>query len=134
LLKEVDPLKSSRLKLSMNVTVTVSAAILRLKGRICFKHEAALFSTIAQQFLKNRQHLVIEISGIEMVDSAGIGELVLLSMQARAMGCDVRIVAPAKRVRQVLELTNVASLFEIYPTVDAALDSLPARWSKVLCS
>jgi len=108
----------------MNVTVTVSAAILHLKGRICFKHEAALFSTIAQQFLKNRQHLIVELSGIEMIDSAGIGELVLLHMQARATGCDVRIVAPAKRVRQLLELTNIASLFETYPSVDEALGGL----------
>ena len=96
----------------MNVTVSASAAILRLKGRICFRHEAALFSTIAQQFLRNRQHLILELSRIEMIDSAGIGELVLLYMQARATGYEVRIVAPAKRVRQLLELTNIASLFD----------------------
>lgn len=127
-------MKSSPLKLSMNVTVSASAAILRLKGRICFKHEATLFSTIAQLFLKNRQHLIVELSGIEMIDSAGIGELVLLYMQARATGCEVRIVAPVKRLRQLLELTNIAGLFETYSTVDAALDSLPSRWSKVLVS
>jgi anti-anti-sigma factor len=133
-LKEVDPLKSSRLKLSMNVSVTTSAAILSLKGQICFKHEAALFSTIAQQFVKLGKHLIVEFSGIETIDSAGIGELVLLHMQARAAGCEVRIVAPAKRVQHLLELTNVASLFETCSSVDAALISLPTKWSKLLVS
>ena len=127
-------MKSTRLKLSMNVSVTPTAAILRLKGRICLKHEAALFSTIAQQFLKNRQHLILELSGIEMIDTAGIGELVLVYMQARAAGSEVRIVAPAKRVRELLDLTNIACLFETYSSVDTALDSLPARWSKLLVS
>ena len=127
-------LKSGRLKLSVNVSVTTSAAILGLKGRICFKHEAVLFSTIAQQFLKTGKHLVVELSGIDIIDSAGIGELVLLHMQARAKGCEVRIVSPGKRVQQLLELTNVASLFETCSSVDAALSSLPAKWSKILVS
>lgn len=134
LLKEVETLKSSRLKLSMNVTVTTNAAILGLKGRLCFRHEAAIFSTIAQQFLKIGKHLIVELSGIEAIDSAGIGELVLIHMQARAAGCEVRIVAPAKRVRQLLELTNVASLFETCSSVDAALTSLPSKWSKAMVS
>jgi len=132
LLKEVDPLKSSRLKLSIHVSVTTRAAILGLTGRICFKHEAALFSIIAQQFLKIGKHLIVELSGIEMIDSAGIGELVLLHMLARAAGCEVRIVSPAKHVRQLLELTNVAMLFETCSSVDAALTSLPPKWSKLL--
>ena len=127
-------MKSSRLKLSMNVSVTNSAAILGLKGRICFKHEAAFFSAIAQQFLKVGKHLVVELSAVETIDNAGIGQLVLLHMQARAAGCEVRIVSPAKRVQQVLELTNVASLFESCSSVDAALSSLPEKWPKLLVS
>ncbi|MBV9181568.1 MAG: STAS domain-containing protein [Acidobacteria bacterium] len=132
--KEVDPLKSSRLKLSMNVSVTGNAAILGLNGRICFKHEAALFSAIAQQFLKIGKHVVIELSAVEAIDNAGIGALVLLHMQAQAAGCEVRIVSPGKGVQQVLELTNVASLFESCSSVEAALSSLPEKWSKLLVS
>jgi anti-sigma B factor antagonist len=112
------------MKLSVRVTETAGAAILYLTGRICFREEAALFSRIAAPFLSSGKHLILELSKVENLDSAGIGELVLLHMQACAAGCEVCMVAPSKRVLDMLELTNVASLFSVCPTLDAALTSV----------
>ncbi|MBV9626203.1 MAG: STAS domain-containing protein [Acidobacteria bacterium] len=112
------------MKLSVKVGESAGAAILYLRGRICFREEAALFSRTAVECLHSGKHLILELSNVESLDSAGLGELVLLHMQACAAGCEVRMVAPSKRVQELLELTNVASLFSVCPTLDAALTSV----------
>jgi len=70
---------------------------------------------------------VLELSRVRAVDSAGIGELVLVHMQAQACECAVRIVAPTSGVQNLLELTNVASLFETFADVETAIASLTAE-------
>jgi anti-anti-sigma factor len=102
-------------------------AVLYCSGRICFREEARKFSQIAIDLLRKRNHLVLELSRVRAVDSAGIGELVLVHMQAQACECAVRIVAPTSGVQNLLELTNVASLFETFPDVETAIASLTAE-------
>jgi anti-anti-sigma factor len=66
---------------------------------------------------------VLEFSDVKAMDSAGIGELVLVHMQARAFECVIRLAAPTPQVQGLLELTNVAALFEIHSTVESAVAS-----------
>jgi anti-sigma B factor antagonist len=116
--------KDARLKLSVNVSEFGETVILHCEGRICFRDEAMLLSRRAGPFLEDHRNLILDLACARMLDSAGVGELVLIYMRASAAECTVRIASPNKRVRDLLELTNVASLFEIYPTVEEALASL----------
>jgi anti-anti-sigma factor len=92
-------------------------------GRICFREEAQKFSRAVVQVLSSGKSVVLEFSDVKAMDSAGIGELVLVHMQAQAFECAIRLAAPRPQVQGLLELTNVASLFEIYPTLESALAS-----------
>jgi anti-sigma B factor antagonist len=56
-----------------------------------------------------------------MIDSAGLGELALLLTWARALGCTIKLAAPNHRVQELLALTNLASVFEIHPTLETAM-------------
>ena len=103
------------------------AVILHCSGRICFREHARKFSQAAVELLSQHNNLIIELSRVKAMDSAGIGELVLVHMQAQAFECAVRIVAPETRVQDLLELTNVASLFEIFPDVRSAMASFNAE-------
>jgi anti-anti-sigma factor len=95
--------------------------ILHCKGRLQFCEEAAVFSKLAHAILDKGRNIVLDFSELEMIDSSGIGELVLLYMRARASGREVRIAQPTNRVVEILDLTNVSSLFRICSTTDAAL-------------
>jgi len=110
-------------RFSFRVSEQSGRAVLYCSGRICFRGEARKFSRAAIQLLGSRRHVILEFSDIKAIDSAGIGELVLLQMQARAFECRVRLAAPTPQVQSLLELTNVASLFEIHPTLTSALAS-----------
>ena len=56
-----------------------------------------------------------------MMDSAGLGELALMLTWARATGCSIKLAAPNPRVRHLLELTNLDSVFEIHPRLEDAV-------------
>jgi anti-sigma B factor antagonist len=100
--------------------------ILHCKGRLQFCEEAAVFSKLAHGILDSGRNIVLDCSELEMIDSSGIGELVLIHMRACGGGRDVRIARPNHRVMEILDLTNVSSLFRICSTIDAAL-GMPAE-------
>jgi anti-anti-sigma factor len=122
--REVGGLKKrSAERFSFRVSEQAGTAVLHCCGRICFREEAQKFSRAAVQLLGSGKHIVLEFSDVKAMDSAGIGELVLLHMQAQAFECAIRLAALKPQVQGLLELTNVAPLFEIYPTVESALAS-----------
>ena len=122
--REVEGLKKrSAERFTFTVSEQAGTAVLHCCGRICFREEAQKFSRAAVQLLGSGKHLVLEFSDVKAMDSAGIGELVLVHMQAQAFECTIRLAALKPQMQGLLELTNVAALFEIYPTVESALAS-----------
>ncbi len=116
---------ATKVKLVTATTQVEEIVILHCKGRLQFCEEAAIFSKLAHGILDAGRNLVLDFDEVEMIDSTGIGELVLIYMRACGAGKEVRIASPTKRVLDVLELTNVSSLFRICSTVDEALEYSP---------
>lgn len=115
--------KQSVERFSFKVSEQSGMAVLYCAGRICFREESHKFSRAAIQLAGSHRHVILEFSEIKAIDSAGIGELVVVRMQAQAFECSIRLAAPTPQVQSLLELTNVASLFEIHPTLESALAS-----------
>ncbi|RMH15871.1 MAG: anti-sigma factor antagonist [Acidobacteria bacterium] len=65
--------------------------------------------------------ILINLSQVERIDSAGIGELVAGSRLATRFGTSVRLLQVTGRVRQVLELGQVLPLFHVYDNEEEAL-------------
>lgn len=99
-----------------------NVAVIRCSGRLCFQGDATPLSETAQEFLAAGNDLVLDFAALSLMDSAGIGQLVFINMYAQALGRDVCIACAPDRVRYLLELTNVASLFQFFASVDDALD------------
>jgi len=109
------------LKLSLEIRVTEDATVVHCKGRIVYRDEAAALSGKVAGLLPHTRQLVLELSAVEMIDGAGLGELVVIFMWAQASGCSIKLAAPSDRIREVLELTNLNSVFEIHPTLEDAI-------------
>ena len=109
------------MNLVASTTEVDDTVILHCKGRLQFCQEAAVFSKLAHAILDSGRNIVLDFSKLDMIDSSGIGELVLVYMRACGSGREVRIAQPSRRVAEILDLTNVSSLFRICATIDAAL-------------
>ncbi len=109
------------MNLSLEVRENLGLAVVYCKGRLVYRDEAAALSARVAEVLSCVRQVVLDLSGVEAIDSAGLGELVAVLNRARTDGRAVKLVAPNQRVYSLLKLFNLTSLFEIHPTVGEAI-------------
>jgi anti-sigma B factor antagonist len=115
--------KEKKLKLSLEMRNNGEVIIVHCQGRIVYRDEAATLSRTVSQILQQSQKLVLDLSGVSAMDSAGIGVLALLQVLARASNVSLKIAGASPLVRTLLGLTNLDSVLEVHPSLDAALAS-----------
>ena len=115
--------KESKLKLSVEARNHGGVVIVHCQGRIVYRDEAAALSRVVGEVLRNGSKLVLDLSGVSSMDSAGIGELALLQTWAQDRNADLKCAGPSAVVRTLLELTNLDSVLDVHPTIEAALES-----------
>jgi anti-sigma B factor antagonist len=109
------------LKLSLEIRTTEDVTVVYCAGRIAYRDEATTLSDKVAELLPHTRQLVLELSAVEMVDSAGLGELVTLLRDAQASGSSIKLAAPTRQIHGLLQLTNLDSVFEIHPTLEDAV-------------
>jgi anti-anti-sigma factor len=75
---------------------------------------------VQQLFRSGYRHLVVDLSGVPAIDSGGIRAFVRGHTSAQRVGGTLRLAAAPAAVSRVLELANLAGVFEMYPSVEAA--------------
>ena len=93
----------------LNVTIEESEnnVILRCAGQIIRGDETALLCAAIGQPDRN---IVVDLSQVDAIDADGVGALVAL----QAAGIYLRMLNPGKAIREVLRLTKLDSVFEIF--------------------
>jgi len=64
--------------------------------------------------------VALDMSGLEVIDSSGIGAIVSLFKRVRGMSGDVKIVGVRGQPREILRLLGLERAFDIVPTIDDA--------------
>ena len=113
-----------KLQMTLEAGNSGSAVVLHCQGRIIFRGEARALATIVADVLPSAHRMVVDLAGIDFVDSGGLGELVLTHMWAEAAGYTLKFASPKKAVRQLFEVTNLISVFDIYASVPAAMAAM----------
>jgi anti-anti-sigma factor len=75
---------------------------------------------VQQLFRRGYRHLIVDLSGVPVIDSAGIRAFVRGHTSAQRVGGTLRLAAAPAAVSRVLELAHLAGVFEIYASVEAA--------------
>ena len=103
---------------------TEDITIVRLSGELDSMNVADLSAAYAALLESGRSLFVVDLSGIDFIDSAGLGGLVSLWERSMERGCFVAIGAQSPRVREVLQITGLNSVLKSYETMDAAKDGV----------
>jgi len=77
----------------------------------------------ALRLLGDVPDVVVDLTGVEFLDSAGVGVLVGLFKNSRLRGGRARFCGITPGVRSVLELIRLDRIFEIYDDVETAVRS-----------
>jgi anti-sigma B factor antagonist len=115
--------KESTLKLSLETRNRGDVIVVHCQGRIVYRDEAAALSRLVGELLQHSSKLILDLSGVNSMDSAGIGELALLQTWAQEKNANLKIAGANNLVRTLLDLTNLDSVMEVHSSLDAALSS-----------
>src|SRR5215471_13159975 len=99
-------------------------AVLEMKGRITVGKEAtALREKVAELNASNNRNVVVNLAGVDYIDSTGLGALVMTAMTMRKAGGNVKLVHLNKRNIELLVMTKLATSFEIFNDETDAVNS-----------
>ncbi len=65
--------------------------------------------------------LVLDLTGIDFIDSFGLGVVIGALKRTRLLDGDLRLVVPEPRVRRVFEVCDLDRVFELHVTTEAAV-------------
>ena|SRR5579871_4360828 len=87
---------------------------LALDGRIVMGEETtALREKVKTLLADGKKNVVLDLSGVTMIDSTGLGALVTAHTSAKSAGASLRLCNLGSRSKHLLELTKLYTIFEI---------------------
>jgi anti-sigma B factor antagonist len=96
--------------------------VLALAGRVTLGEESSqLRSKIKELLTQGKKRLVLDLSQVSYVDSAGLGTLVAAYTSARNEGGEIRLAGVTKNFGELLNITKLVTIFSVYDTVEDAL-------------
>ena len=74
---------------------------------------------------EKRKDILLNLRGLEYLDSSGIGELVRNYMTVIKSGGTMKVVGLSAKVEEILKITQLYKVFPEFPDEEAALKSFP---------
>jgi anti-sigma B factor antagonist len=118
----------------MNVAGSKREGVLHLRihgGDSLDCANAAQVRASALKHVDGTQDVVVDLSGIDFVDSAGVGVLVSVFKAALAEARTVKFVTTRPGVVSVLELIKLDQIFDIYPDFQSAVKAIREQPAQV---
>lgn len=107
--------------IKMETDISGEVVILYCSGRLVFGDETAAFRERIRNILLGTAQIVVNLSGIEYIDSGGLGTLVGTLASTRNRRGEIKLVCPTKRVSDLLIRTRLDTVFKSYETNDDAV-------------
>lgn len=101
-----------------------SITIVSLDGNIMGGPDASLLNELLHKLVQEgRKKIVLDLKNVKLMNSSGLGMLIAgLTTMKNASG-NLKIAAPSKKVENLLIVTKLATIFEVYKTVAQAVES-----------
>jgi anti-sigma B factor antagonist len=105
------PEKISAGQLKLDTYAVGGAIVVKCSGRLTAENSGALKSHV-RSMIPNEKRIVLDLSDLAAMDSSGLGTVVGLYVSARHAKSELQLVNLSKKVRELLGLSNLLSVFE----------------------
>ncbi len=92
-------------------------------GRIVFGEESSLLRETVKQAVTENNRIILNLGEVTYIDSGGLGTLVALRITAQNAGGTIKLTNLTKRVGDVLQVTKLLTVFEVYNSEAEAIES-----------
>jgi anti-anti-sigma factor len=113
-------MESAKLELRQGQDNGTGNIVTRLNGKLSLETVNSFLQTLRQEQAK---HVVLDMSGVSFLDSAGVGALVSLFITRKHAGKTLAQANLTKQAMAVLQLSGILKLIPNYPTVEAAVNA-----------
>ncbi len=107
----------------MSTRLVDGVTIVDCSGRIVFGDEAAGLREFVKGLLSDHKQIVLNLGGVNYIDSGGLGTLVSLYTSARNAGSNIKLANLTQRVGDLLQVTKLLTVFDVYEGEDKAVRS-----------
>ncbi len=97
--------------------------ILTLKGRLALGESNGLRERVTQLAAAGKPNIVVDLGAVDYIDSTGLGILVICFTSLKKQGGALKLVNPNKRNVELLLLTKLHTVFEVFNEVQDAVNS-----------
>jgi anti-sigma B factor antagonist len=98
-----------------------NAAIIQVRGQVDLYTSPRFRDAILETASAHPAAVVVDLSGVEYMDSSGIATLVEGLQLSRGYGGAFRLAGMTEAVRQVFKFAKLEKVFDIYPDANAAV-------------
>ena len=99
-----------------------------LRGRITLGPETEMVRSRLRQLLNNGQHrIILNLGEVTYLDSVGLSTLVAGYTSARNAGGDLKLLHLPRGVQQLLQITRLSTVFDIYEDLAMAVASFDSE-------
>ncbi len=113
------------MKIEITTEKITAGYVVRLKGDVDMNSSPDVRSNLGAVFKQpGGKILVVNLAGVRYMDSSGIATLVEAMQNCMKSGMRLRLAELSPPVRDVFELARLASVFEIFPSVNEAVSGL----------
>lgn len=98
--------------------------ILDLKGRLMLGEGTNMLREGVRACLNHSQKVIINLGGVEYIDSAGLGELVGCHAAATGRGAKLALLNVSEKIHGILKITKLYSVFDVYKDEKTAVEKL----------
>ena len=111
-------------KMQTTTRLVGNVIVLDIRGRITVGEGNIVLREIVRELAeKGRKAIVLNLGEVHYVDSSGVGELVKAHTTIRSQGGQLKLANLNKRVHDLLEMTRLATIFDIQKDEASAVAS-----------
>jgi anti-anti-sigma factor len=109
----------------LNITTSRIGGVIvvYLSGPMLFGKESATLQISVKDLLNKSHQIVLDLGGVTHFDSGSVGDLVAVYASARKVGGTIKFANLADHTKEVLQITNFLTVFEIFGKTEDAIAS-----------
>lgn len=110
--------------LKSHIRTAPCVTILAISGNVTLgEASSALRDAIRSVVQTGVQNIILDLAEVDYIDSAGLGELIGAYATASSRGITIKLLNLQKKVRGLMQITHLLTVFEVFENEDDAVRS-----------
>jgi anti-sigma B factor antagonist len=111
------------MSLEISESIHEGVVILALKGRLTAGESSAIREKVDQAIAAGHLNVIFDLTHVDYLDSTGLGGMVICYTTLKRHGGALKLVNPNKRNVELLALTKLHTIFEVFIEPQDAVNS-----------